>query len=454
MQLGVITALLVDGVFRKHFRANWKLTWPILLSNLSLPLLGLADVGILGHLDDPQYLAAATVGTSLMNFIFSSCIFLSMGISGFTSQALGARRFTEIRAILQRYLLVATLVMLVLLLAAPGLIAAGLDFIAPPAGTAEQAEHYLYLRLWGVPAIVLTLVLRGFFVGMQNTRVTLYSVSITQGLNILLNLVLVFGFGLNLTGIAVGTIISEYAGLLLILWHLRRTLLASELRHSAGVWINRDWRAYRAIFQVSYRLLARSFLMLAAFIWFNRLAASFGENTLAANGILLAFVAAISHFMDGVAAAAEAQTGRYMGSKDYSTLGASWLASLMLNGLVTIGLMATFLLFGESLIALLTNQTEVAVLAYQQWQWLITLPLAAAFAFWADGVFIGAHRSQAMLHSLLFGTISFVALTLLLATTNSRLWLCFNLFFLARSLWLIYIFCSQLWPLVRRHRAD
>lgn len=433
--------------FRLEFSKTWALAWPVILANISLPLLTLADAGILGHLNDPVYLAGVTAGASLMAFVFGGFNFLSMGISGFTSQSLGRKDYSEIITTLKRYISVAFVLIALVLIFYPLFVRGGIALIAPPAEVADQAKTYLNVRMFGVPAIILNIVLIGFFIGMQNTRITLYSVSVTQLVNIALNVLFVLGFNWQTFGIALGTVISEYLGLMLVLWHLKKALRKAPLARTPTKKLDFSWPNFRPIFHVSSHLFVRTFTLLLAFVWFNRIGASFGEVTLAANGILLAFFTVLSHFLDGTAAAAEAHTGHAIGEKNSKRLRYGWVASLILNSVFILSLMLLFAVFGASLLGLLTNQTEVFSQAAQHWHWIILLPLAGGFAFWADGVFIGARRSKDMRNSVLVGFALFIVLSFQFATTNNLLWASFCVFFVTRSTWLLTVFYKKLWSI-------
>jgi MATE family multidrug resistance protein len=432
---------------RRQLTKTWSLAWPVILANLSLPLLSLADAAILGHLSSSVYLAGVTAGGSLMAYVFWGFNFLSMGLSGFTSQALGKKDFTDLLTVLKKYVLVAIALIVTVICVHPFLISGGLAIISPPADVAKEAQTYLSIRIWGVPAIVFNSMLLGFFIGMQNTRISLYSLSITQILNIGLNFLFVFGLGYKTAGIAIGTVISEYLGLLLILWHLRKTLTVVSTQSTRPSIIQFTWSSFRPIFHVSSHLFVRTFLLLTSFLWFNRIAASFGELALAANGILLAFFTLISHFLDGTAAAAEAQTGHAFGEGDQKKLRDVWYASATLNIVFMISLSVMFALLGEQLLSLLTNQSDVFSMAADQLIWVALLPLTGGIAFWLDGVFIGARRSKDMRNSVLFAFVLFVSLSWIFATDNQSLWISFNLFFLGRSLWLLSQFLTKMLPM-------
>ncbi|MEJ2043395.1 MAG: MATE family efflux transporter [Reinekea sp.] len=398
-----MTKSFISLAIRQQGHKTWHLAWPVIVANLSLPLLNLADVTILGHLDSSVYLAAIAAGSSLFAYIFWGFNFLQMGLSGFTSQAYGRKDISEIFSLLKRYSAVAlALIVAVLLLHRP-MIAFGLALVDPPAEVATEAQIYLQIRMLGVPAIVLNSMLLGFFVGLQNTRISLYSISLTQVLNIALNLFFVFGLDYAIKGIALGTVISEYSGLALILWQLRRTLIRLKPAQHRPARVQWHWSAYRPIFQVSSNLFIRSFALLSSFVWFNRMMADAGSTELAANALLLSFFTLISGVLDGTAAAAEAQTGQGMGRSDSNYLKQIWLVSGLMNLMFMIGLSLFLLLAGSTLVELMSNQEDIITTAIKLMPLIALLPITGGIAFWLDGICVGARQSLAMRNSVLIG---------------------------------------------------
>lgn len=422
--------------------------WPVMLANLSMPLLGLVDTAVLGHLDDSVYLAGVALGSSLMAFVFWGFNFLSMGLSGFTSQAYGARDAGKLRTLLAQYSLVAMLLVSLVLVFHTALIRGGLGFMQASTEATAEAQLYLSIRVWGVPAQIFNTMLLGFFTGLQNTRISLYTVSLAQTVNLILDVVLVYGFGMTTAGIALGTVASEYLALALVLLTLKRTL--GRLEPGLDRQLLKRIQSYGAIFSVSTSLFIRTFLLLSGFAWFNRLGAQFGNDVLAANAILLTFLTLISNTLDGSAAASEAQVGLAIGRGNRDQLRTViWTTGLAALALM-LGLALSFALAGGLIIDLLTGQVALEQLARQYLPWIIALPLTGGFAFWLDGVFIGARLTHQMRNGVIFGFSLFLLASLLLPSSNHWLWFGFSLLFMGRSVWMFSIFWWQFRPQIRQ----
>ncbi|MBU2864509.1 MATE family efflux transporter [Reinekea forsetii] len=424
---------------------SWSLAWPVILANMSMPLLGLTDAAILGHLDNSLYLAGVTAGLALMAYVFGGFNFLAMGLSGFTSQLLGQKNYSELKLTLYRYIALALFLIVSFILFSPIFIKVGLTFINPPAAVAEQAQLYLSIRMFGVPALVLNSLLLGFFIGMQNTKIGLQTVAVSQVANIGLNLWFVYGLGMTIDGIAWGTVISEYLGLSLILWRLWRTFQSTSLKNEKVSSFSIKWRAFKPIFEVSSHIFVRTFILLTSFLWFSRISADLGASTLAANGLLLQFFYFISHFLDGTAAAAEAQTGHAIGRNNKPLKRLVFKTTFFLTVGFMLTMSAFFGVFGSHFVALLNSQPDVLIEANQV-IWLIAwLPITGGLAFWLDGIFIGARESKAMRNSVVFGFLSFFGISWFLIESNTGLWLSFHCMFMVRSLWLLTVFFRRVY---------
>ncbi len=310
------------------YRDAWRLAWPLILSNLSVPLLGIADTAVVGHLPAPHYLGAVAIGAAIFNVLYFLFGFLRMGTTGLTAQAYGRDDGEELRAGLWRALLLAGLVALLLLIAGPGIRLLAEVIFAPDARVAAELETYLRVRLLGVPAGLANPVLLGWLLGMQNARGPMTLLIATNGVNIGLDLVFVLGFGWGVAGVAAATVVAEYGGAALGLW-----LVLRRLRGLPGAW---SWpaigrrAAFLRLLAVNRDILLRSLSLEAAFLTSTALGSRQGEVVLAANAVLLNFLTFAAFGMDGFARAAEAMVGRYAGAGGRAGLRAATSANLRL----------------------------------------------------------------------------------------------------------------------------
>ncbi|HET6520454.1 MAG TPA: MATE family efflux transporter, partial [Geminicoccaceae bacterium] len=295
-------------------REAWRLAWPLILSNLSLPLLGAVDTAVVGHLPEPHHLGAVAIGALIFNVLFFAFGFLRMGTTGLTAQAFGAGHGGELRAGLARALLLAEAAALLLLLAGDAVLAAAEAAFAPSPAVMAGLESYVRTRLFGAPAALAQMVLLGWLLGMQNARGPLLLLVVTNGLNAALDVWFVFGLGWGVAGVARAAVCAEYGGLAVGLWLTRR-----ELARIAGAWslaALRDAAALRRLMAVNRDIFLRSLAIESAYLTFTALGSRQGEVVLAANAVLLNFQLFTAYGLDGFAHAAEAMVGRHLGARD------------------------------------------------------------------------------------------------------------------------------------------
>ena len=293
-------------------RRVWRLAWPMVVSNLSVPLLGAVDTAVIGHLPEPHFLGAVAVGALIFNTLYFGCNFLRMGTTGLTAQAFGARDFDAARATLARAFLIA-LVLAAALLALQGPIGwLAFYLVEPSEAVAGEGMRYFFIRIWGAPATLANIALVGWFIGMQNTRAALALLLTVNGINIVLDLVLVLGFDLAVAGVAWATVAADYAGLILGV-----AVTARLARRHGGHWRARlvlDAAAMRRFLGTNRDIFLRTLFVITAFALFTTLSARQGDVVLAANAVLLNFVIFFNFAFDGFAFAAEALTGRALGA--------------------------------------------------------------------------------------------------------------------------------------------
>ncbi|UYG00467.1 MATE family efflux transporter [Halomonas sp. GD1P12] len=410
----------------------WALAWPIILSNVTVPLLGLVDTAVVGHLPDSRYLAAVTLGATLFGFLYWGFGFLRMGTTGLVAQAMGREAPNDIKHLLGQSLLLAVLIGAALVLASSPLIDLGLWLLDGSKEAQALAREYAEIRLWSAPAVLANYTILGWFLGQQNARVTLYLLLLTNAVNIALDLVFVVGLGMTSNGVALASVIADYSALAFGAW-----LVVRQLRLLDGVFErSRLWRlrAYRALFSVNAHLFVRTLGLLFATAFFTAQGARQGDTMLAANAVLLQFIMLTSYALDGFAHAAESLTGRAFGRRDWAGFAATVKAAARFSFYTALATALGFALFGNVLIALLTGLLEVRTTAAEYLPWMVAMPLIAVWSYLLDGVFIGTTAVREMRNSIFAGLgVYLPAWWLFQGLGNHGLWLAFTLFMLTRS---------------------
>jgi multidrug resistance protein, MATE family len=418
------------------YREAWRLAWPLILSNLTVPLLGIVDTAVVGHLPQPHYLGAVAIGALVFNVLYFVFGFLRMGTTGLTAQAFGRADGDDLRAGLVRPLLLAVLIAALLLACSPLVIRLSMVLFEPSARIGAELESYLRIRLFGAPAALANMVLLGWLLGLQNARGPMALLIVTNGLNIALDLLFVLGFGWAVRGVAAATVCAEYGGTALGFWLARR-----QLKGIAGIWRWPDilrGGAFRRLLAVNRDIMLRSLSLEAAFLTFTALSSRQGEIVLAANAVLLNFLTFAAFGLDGFAHAAEAMVGRHVGRGDAAGFRAATRANLSLALALALLLALAFALGGGVAIDLMTGLAEVRAAATTYLPYVVALPLVAVFAFLFDGIFIGATRTAEMRNGMALALGVFVAAVALLMPPfgNHGLWLAMLLLMAARGLWL------------------
>nr|WP_315900683.1 MATE family efflux transporter [Halomonas sp. DP5Y7-2] len=408
------------------------LAWPIILSNITVPLLGLVDTAVVGHLPDSRYLAGVTLGATLFGFLYWGFGFLRMGTTGLTSQAMGRSRDDQVRHLLGQSLLLAGAIGVLLILLGRPLIALGLWLLDGSPQASELAASYAEIRLLSAPAVLANYAILGWFLGQQNSRVTLALLLTNNGVNIVLDLLFVVGLDMTSDGVAWATVIADYCTVALGLWWCRHRLgrLGGHFERARLLTVG----AYRELFSVNANLFVRTLGLLFAQAFFTAQGAAQGDTVLAANAVLLQFIMLTSYGLDGFANAAEALTGHAIGRRRFDDFALSVRAAALCS-LATAALASlAFALAGNALIALLTGLPEVRATAADFMPWVILMPLVAVWSYLLDGVFIGATAIAEMRNSIFIALAAYLPLWWLTqGMGNHGLWLAFTTFTAVRS---------------------
>lgn len=429
---------MAAGALRESFR----LAWPLVLSNLSVPLLGMVDTAVVGRLPEPYALGGVALGANLGSAVFFAFGFLRMGTTALTAQALGGGDVVEIRATAWRAFLLAAAIGLLCVLAIPLLLAAGsAGFAAAPAIDVEF-RGYLQIRLLGAPLALANAVTLGWLIGMQDSRGPLLLLIATNAVNAALDVLFVWGLGFTAPGVALATVIAEAFGLGLGIWLIRRHLAAMPEDVRPGWPDILAMGPFRRLFRINRDLFLRTIVLQAAFLSFMALASRQGPVFLAANAILLHFFFLASHGLDGFAYAAEAMVGRAVGARNAAALREAVLAGFVNAGVLSVLIGVGFWLSAPWLVALLTDIEAVRATALDYRLVVAVLPVIAIWAFLFDGIFIGATRTAELRNAMVasIAVYGLAAATLVPTLGNPGLWAAMLVFLAARGVFLGLIY--------------
>ena len=411
----------------------WALAGPIIVSNISTPLLGAVDTAVVGHLPDPAYIGGVAVGAVIFNFLFWGFGFLRMGTTGFTAQALGAGDQAELRAILARALLLAALLgALLILLQGP---IGWVSFLLFEASDQVEgfARSYYEIRIWSAPAALANYAMLGWLLGTGRAGAVLLLQVALNGTNIVLDLLFVIGLGWGIEGVALASLLAEAGAAALGL-----IMIARLLRPHGGGWDRRRILArgpLLALLRVNADILVRTLCVVAAFAYFTARSATLGDVVLAGNTILMQFQSIMAYGLDGFAHAVEVLAGNALGARSRSAFRRAVATSTLWAAATALAVAGVYLAFGEALVALFTDLPEVRAAAVDFLPWMVAMPLVSVWSFQLDGIFIGTTRTGAMRNAMILSLGVFLAACWLLVPQlgNSGLWLSLVIFMGARA---------------------
>jgi MATE family multidrug resistance protein len=411
-----------------------RLSIPNIVSNITVPLLGLVDLALMGHLKSEIYIGAIALGGVIFNFIYWGFGFLRMSTSGFTAQAFGEENKTETITVLARALAVALFTGLVILALQLPIAWTGFNLIGGSEEVKTLAREYFLIRIWAAPAALSLFVFSGWFLGMQNARYPMAIAILANVANILLSVLFVFGLNMKSDGVALGTALSQYIGLILAIFLFQKKYreLLPYLKTNQVFNLKR----LTEFFRVNSDIFIRSFCIILVFTFFTSESANTNDTILAVNSLLIQMLLFFSFFIDGFAFAGEALVGKFFGARQKSNL----IKVVKLLFLWGVGLALAFTLIYmagmNTILQLLTSQQDVIESARPFLFWVILIPLASFSSFIWDGIYIGATASAAMRNALLGATfLVFAPVYYFLNPVweNHALWLAMVLFMFARG---------------------
>lgn len=407
---------------------------PSIISNITVPLLGLVDVSIVGHLGSATYIGAIAVGGMLFSMIYWIFGFLRMGTSGLTAQAYGRRDLAEVILLFVRSLGIAFGLALLLILFQYPILKVAFTLIDATPTIKELASLYFWICIWGAPAVLGLYSFAGWFVGMQNSRFPMY-IAITQNVvNIVASLFFVFVWNRGVAGVAMGTLVAQYAGLLMasLLWYGYYRRLWQKVNWKMLT----DYEAMRSFFILNRDIFFRTLCLVSVTTYFTSRGAEQGDIIVAVNTLMMQLFSLYSYIMDGFAYAGEALTGRYVGAHNQTDL-RRMIRTLFAWGIgLALAFTSLYGIGGSSFLSLLTNEQEVLNASSDYFYWVLAIPLAGMAAFLWDGIYIGATASRQMLYSMLVASASFFILQRIFQQQmgNHALWMAFIAYLFLRGL--------------------
>ena len=411
-----------------------KLAIPNIISNITIPLLGLVDMILMGHLDSAIYIGAIALGGTIFSVLYSFFSFLRAGTTGFTAQSLGNNDNTETIYSLYRSVCIGIpIIILILSLQIPiakisSLLLDGSNEVK------ELAITYFYVRIWAAPANILLYCLNGWFVGMQNTKIPMFIAILINVMNIIFSFILVIIFEQNVKGVALGTVIAQYSGLILAIILLIKNYRSYFVKIDSKILF--DIEKMKRFFKVNRDLMIRSFLLIISIAFFTNQSAKLGNNILAINMILLQSFYIFSYFTDGFAYAGEALVGKFVGSKDKENLQKVIRLLLIWGFSISIPFSILYALFPTEFVKIISDNTEILTEIKPYYIYMIINPLITFAAFIWDGIYIGATASKAIRNTMIISSI-FVFIPswyiLMPRFGNHGLWIAFLFFMIARG---------------------
>ncbi len=415
------------------------MAWPIILANITVPLLGAVDTAVVGHLPEPYYIGAVALGAMLFNYIYHLFNCLRMGTTAPTAQARGAGDYPQVRAMIARALLLAGVIGSVIIVLQLPIINFAFWIIKGSAQVEHYAREYFLIRVWSMPAVLGSYAIIGWFYGLRNVRTPLLIQVFVNCLNIVLALVFVFVFHWDVPGVAAASLIAEYTGLLIGLYCVWRTL--RELPDDGKRARLLDPAQLKRMVTINGDIVLRTICVVSVLGFFMAKSAELGDVQLAANQVLHHFLIFTSYALDGVAHAAEAILGESVGRRDRAAFMHDRRVVFLWSGVVGLINIVIYAVAGHAIIALMTSIPEVRAAAASYLWWPVLMPLASVWAYTYDGVYLAATRTRIMRNTVIASFTIFLTLlyTLMPLIGNAGLWIAVGGFLVGRGV-LLHVF--------------
>ncbi len=430
----------------------WWLALPIILSNVTVPLVGAVDTAVTGHMDSPEPVAAVALGASIFSLIFWTFGFLKMGTSGSVAQAYGANDEQQISLTLLRSLMIAAVLGVVIVLLHKPLLDLALLLVNGDSEIEQLTREYFSIRVWSAPATLANYVLTGVLIGLQMMRAVFAFQLILNCTNVILDILFVPILGFGIPGVATASLIAEYVGLAFMFFLIREQLLSAiatadlkTLRHADEI---------KRLLKLNGDIFIRTLLLVSCFFYFNASSARFSSTVFAANVILMQLLHICAYALDGFAHAAETLAGQAWGARRKSQFYGAINASTVQAMVTAVAMSALLFIAGPPILRLFTNQIEVLEAATSLLPWLYVLPFLSVWCYQLDGIFIGTTHSREMRNAMIISAPLFFALTYVLipAFNNTGLWCAFSIFMVIRAVTL-YLYYPRITATINQTHA-
>lgn len=394
-----------------------RLAVPSILANITIPLVGIVDTAIVGHLSDAAAIGGIAIGTMLFDLLYWNFGFLRIGTSGLAAQAYGAGRKDECRKILVQSLSLAGLATLFVWAIQWFFVTAVLAVVPCSAEAASIAREYFFVRIWAAPATMMLFTFKGWFIGMQDTKSPMSTDILVNAVNMLASYYLAVHAGYGVVGVAYGTLLAQYSGLFLAvaIMVLKYGIIHIGTREILAAM---KWPELKRMMSLNGNLFIRSLCFMVVYVGYTSLASRYGDEELAVSSIMMKFFMFFSYFVDGFAYAGEALVGKEFGRSRADALNDKMSATgslndvvrLLFNWSIGVGLLftAVYAVWGDECIALMTSDSGVIAAAKPYMGWLIAMPIVSALAFMWDGVFVGATAGVQIRNAMIWAALAFV----------------------------------------------
>lgn len=432
-------------------RRVWALAGPIILSNISVPLVGAVDTAVVGHLPEPDSIGAVALGALIFTFLFWGFGFLRMGTTGFVARAYGAKDEQALSDTLLRVLILASTLGIVIIVFGYPLIHFALYLLDSSDHIESLAASYASIRIWSAPATLSIYVFTGVFIGLHNMRYVFVLQLVMNIINVLLDLLFVLGFDMGVEGVALATLIAEYFAALLGFWLLRKPLTKAYRQLNWTRLLERN--AILALMKANGDIFVRTLCLVFSFGYFTAQSASMGEVILAANSILMHLHSILAYALDGFAHAAEALTGSAYGAGKQKQFKRAVKLTTIWGLVCALFISLVYWLLGGFILQLFTNIDAVLLTATTYLPWTIIAPVVSIWSFQLDGIFIGTGYTREMRNAMIVAMLIYLILLVLLipALGNHGLFLSLSLFMVVRALTLGYYY-PRITEAIRKYR--